>query len=204
MFIPKHNKMDNLSVAHDFIDEFSFGLVVSNSLTGTHLPFVLHKNEGEMGTLYTHCAKANSHWKELDSTEALIVFTGPHSYISPSWYAKSPGVPTWNYSAVHVYGTVSLLNDSETLDVVEEVVHKYEPELLVKRDIITPEFRDKLLSGIVGFKIELSTIEGTLKLGQQRTKEDQIGVYKALSNVNDLDSRALANYMNKINLGVGS
>ena len=87
MFIPKHNKMDNLSVAHDFIDEFSFGLVVSNSLTGTHLPFVLHKNEGEMGTLYTHCAKANSHWKELDSTEALIVFTGPHSYISPSWYA---------------------------------------------------------------------------------------------------------------------
>ncbi|MDG1121233.1 MAG: FMN-binding negative transcriptional regulator [Glaciecola sp.] len=204
MFIPKHNKMDNLSVAHDFIDEFSFGLVVSNSLTGTHLPFVLHKNEGEMGTLYTHCAKANSHWKELDSTEALIVFTGPHSYISPSWYAKSPGVPTWNYSAVHVYGTVSLLNDSETLDVVEEVVHKYEPELLVKRDIITPEFRDKLLSGIVGFKIELSTIEGTLKLGQQRTKEDQIGVYKALSNANDLDSRALANYMNKINLGVGS
>ena len=196
--------MDNLSVAHDFIDEFSFGLVVSNSLTGTHLPFVLHKNEGEMGTLYTHCAKANSHWKELDSTEALIVFTGPHSYISPSWYAKSPGVPTWNYSAVHVHGTVSLLNDSETLDAVEEVVHKYEPELLVKRDIITPEFRDKLLSGIVGFKIELSTIEGTLKLGQQRTKEDQIGVFKALSNANDLGSRALANYMNKINLGVGS
>lgn len=204
MFISKHNKMDNLSVAHDFIDEFSFGLVVSNSLTGTHLPFVLHKNEGKMGTLYTHCAKANSHWKELDNSEVLIVFTGPHSYISPSWYAKSPGVPTWNYSAVHVHGTVSLLNDSETLDAVEEVVHKYEPELLVKRDIVTPEFRDKLLSGIVGFKIELSTIEGTLKLGQQRTKEDQIGVFKALSNANDLGSRALANYMNKINLGVGS
>lgn len=204
MFISKHNKMGNLSVAHDFIDEFSFGLIVSNSLTGTHLPFVLHKNEGKMGTLYTHCAKANSHWKELDNSEVLIVFTGPHSYISPSWYAKSPGVPTWNYSAVHVHGTVSLLNDSETLDAVEEVVHKYEPELLVKRDIVTPQFRDKLLSGIVGFKIELSTIEGTLKLGQQRTKEDQIGVFKALSNANDLGSRALANYMNKINLGVGS
>ena len=103
-----------------------------------------------------------------------------------------------------MHGTVSLLNDSETLDAVEEVVHKYEPELLVKRDIVTPQFRDKLLSGIVGFKIELSTIEGTLKLGQQRTKEDQIGVFKALSNANDLGSRALANYMNKINLGVGS
>ncbi|GAA5141764.1 FMN-binding negative transcriptional regulator [Thalassotalea piscium] len=204
MYIPNHIKMDDLSSTHNFIDEFGFGLIVSSSLTGTHIPFVLHKNEGEKGTLYTHCAKANPHWKELDKTEVLIVFTGPHSYISPSWYAKSPGVPTWNYSAVHVYGIVSLLNDNETLDAVEEVVHKYEPELLVKRDIITNEFRDKLLSGIVGFKIELSRIEGKLKLGQQRTKEDQIGVFNALSNSDDLDNIALANHMKKLNLGIGS
>ena len=111
------------------------------------------RNEGEKGILYTHCAKANSHWKELDQTEVLVVFTGPHSYISPSWYAQSPGVPTWNCSGVHAYGVVSLLNDSDTLDAVEEVVNKYEPELLIKRDIITDEFRDKLLSGIVGFKM---------------------------------------------------
>ena len=204
MYIPSHIKMDDLPTAHDFIDEFGFGLIVSNSLTGTHIPFVLHKTEGEKGTLYTHCARANSHWKELDKTEVLIVFTGPHSYISPSWYAKSPGVPTWNYSAVHAYGVVSLLDDNETLYAVEEVVNKYEPELLVKRDIITDEFRDKLLSGIVGFKIELSKVEGKLKLGQQRTKEDQVGVFNALSNSGDLESLALANYMKKLNVGVGS
>ena len=196
--------MDNLSVTHDFIDEFSFGLIISSSLTGTHIPFVLHRNEGESGTLYTHCAKANSHWKELDQAEVLVVFTGPHSYISPSRYAQSPGVPTWNYAAVHAYGVVSLLNDSDTLDAVEEVVNKYEPELLIKRDIITDEFRDKLLSGIVGFKIEITKIEGKLKLGQQRKKEDQIGVHNALSNSNNLDKLALAKYMTKLNVGIGS
>lgn len=204
MYIPSNFKMDDLSIAHDFINEFGFGVIVSKSLTGTHIPFVLHRNEGEKGTLYTHCAKANSHWRELDDTEVLIIFTGPHSYISPSWYAQSPGVPTWNYAAVHVYGKVSILNGNETLEAVEEIVQKYEPELLVKRDIVTNEFRDKLLSGIVGLKIELSKIEGKLKLGQQRKKEDQIGVYTALSNSQNLDDLALANYMQKLNVGIGS
>ncbi|WP_028024028.1 FMN-binding negative transcriptional regulator [Enterovibrio calviensis] len=203
MYIPSKIKMDDPSIVHDFIDEFGFGLIVSKSLTGTHIPFVLHKNEGENGTLYAHCAKVNSHWKEFDNAEVLVVFTGPHSYISPSWYAKSPGVPTWNYSAVHAYGVVSLLDDEETLNAIEEVVKKYEPELLVKRDIVTDEFRDKLLSGIVGFKIELSKIEGKLKLGQQRKKEDQVGVFDALSNSSDLDNLALANHMKKLNVGVG-
>ena len=204
MYIPSNLKMDDLSVVHDFINEFGFGVVVSKSLTGTHIPFVLHRNEGEKGTLYTHCAKANPHWREFDDTDVLVIFTGPHSYISPSWYAQSPGVPTWNYAAVHVYGKVSILNGNETLEAVEEVVQKYEPELLVNRDIVTNEFRDKLLSGIVGLKIELSKIEGKLKLGQQRKKEDQIGVYTALSNSQNLDDLALANYMRKLNVGIGS
>jgi len=204
MYIPKNVKMNDKSDTHDFIDEFSFGVIVSNSLTGTHLPFVLHREEGEHGVLYSHCAKANLHWKELDGEDVLIIFSGPHSYISPNWYAKSPAVPTWNYASVHAYGKVSLLNDSQALEVVEEVVHKYEPELLIKRDVITNEFMDKLLSGIVGFKIELSNIEGKLKLGQQRNREDQVGVYNALKNSEGLGARSLAQYMEKQSLGTGS
>lgn len=196
--------MKDESVIHNFINEFGFGVIVSNSLTGTHLPFVLHREEGEYGVLYSHCAKANPHWKELNGENVLIIFSGPHSYISPTWYAQSPAVPTWNYASVHAYGKVSLLNDSQTLEVVEEVVHKYEPELLVKRDVITNEFRDKLLTGIVGFKIELSNIEGKLKLGQQRKLEDQIGVYDALKNSEDINAQSLAQYMKKLSLGTGS
>ena len=204
MYIPSNVKMNDISSTHNFINEFGFGTIVSNSLTGTHLPFVLHQDEGEHGTLYSHCAKANPHWKELDGEDVLIIFSGPHSYISPSWYAQSPAVPTWNYASVHAYGKVSLLNDNQTLEAVEEVVHKYEPELLVTRDVITNEFRDKLLSGIVGFKVEISNIEGKLKLGQQRKIEDQIGVYNALKNSKDLDAQSLANYMEKQALGTGS
>ena len=182
MYIPSSCKINDISVAHDFINEFGFGVIVSSSLTGTHLPFVLHRNEGEHGALYSHFAKVNPHWQELEGTEVLIIFLGPHSYISPNWYALSPAVPTWNYASVHAYGKVVLLNGNQTLEAVEEVVQQYEPNLLVKRDLITNEFRDKLLSGIVGFKIELSKIEGNQKLGQQRKREDQIGVYNALKN----------------------
>lgn len=154
--------------------------------------------------LYSHCAKANPHWKELENAEVLIIFSGPHSYISPSWYAQAPAVPTWNYAAVHAYGNVTLLNDKQTLEAVEEVVHQYEPALLEERAIITDEFRDKLLAGIVGIKIELSRIDGKLKLGQLRKKEDQEGVYTALSQSNHLADQALAQYMKKLNLGTGN
>ena len=204
MYIPSNVKINDISDAHDFMNEFGFGIIVSSSLTGTHLPFVLHRNEGGSGVLYSHCAKANPHWQELEGTEVLIIFSGPHSYISPSWYAQTPAVPTWNYASVHAYGKVSLLNDDQTLEAVEEVVHKYDPELLIKRDVITNEFRDKLLSGIVGFKIELSKVKGKLKLGQQRKMEDQIGVYNALKISEDLGSQSLAKYMKKKALGTGS
>lgn len=203
MYIPNNIKVDDITIGHDFINEFGFGVIVSDSLTGTHIPFVLHREEGENGVLYSHCAKANKHWKELDGTDVLIIFMGPHSYVSPSWYAQSPAVPTWNYAAAHVYGKVSLLNDKQTLEAVEEVVNKYEPDLLVKKDIITVEFRDKLLSGIVGFKIEISKIECKLKLGQQRTEEDQSGVYSALVNSSNLDAQNLAQYMKKMSVGTG-
>lgn len=204
MYIPSNIKIDDIAIAHDFMNEFGFGVIVTSSLTGTHIPFVLHHDEGEKGVLYSHCARANKHWKELDGSDVLIIFMGPHSYISPSWYAQSPAVPTWNYSAVHTYGKVSLLNDIQTLEAVEEVVNKYEPDLLVKRDIITNEFRDKLLSGIVGFKIEISDIECKLKLGQQRKSEDQLGVYNALLNSSDLDAQSLAQYMKKLSVGTGN
>ena len=204
MYIPSNMKMDNLSTAHDFIDGFGFGVIVSGSLTGTHLPFILHRDEGNNGVLYSHCAKANPHWKELDNQEVLIIFSGPHSYISPSWYAQTPAVPTWNYAAVHAYGVASLLDAQKTLDAVEAVVSKYEPDLLVKKSIITDEYRDKMLLGIVGIKVELSQVQGKLKLGQQRKNEDQVGVYQALNHSKNPEDQALAHYMKKINTGIGS
>lgn len=203
MFIPNKFKMTEINDKHEFIEEFGFGAVVSseNGLTATHLPFVLMKDEAELGVLYAHCARANSHWKNLQGQNVLVIFTGPHAYISPSWYTSKPAVPTWNYTAVHAYGVVSLLNAQDTLIAVDEVVHKYEPQLLVDRDIVTDQIKQQMLAGIVGFKIELTKIEGKLKLGQNRSKEDQSGVYNALSSSQDLDKLALATYMQKHVIG---
>ena len=97
-------------------------------------------------------------------------------------------VPTWNYAAVHAVGKVALLDGEQTLAVVEQVVRQYEPELLVDRSIITNEYRDKLLSGIVGFKVKLYSIQCKLKLGQQGTKDDQAGVYNALEHSAQVDA----------------
>lgn len=203
MFTPKPYEINDIPQIHQFINEFSFGVLVSSSLTGTHIPFVLNSEEGKYGTLYAHCAKANPHWKTLENSDVLIIFTGPHSYISPNWYSKGPAVPTWNYTAVHAYGKTTLLNHSDTLKTVNDVVKKYEPSLLKEQTILTPEYTDKLLAGIAGFKIELTKLEGQLKLGQQRSKSDQQGVYNALKQSSNIDDQALAQYMEKINIGIG-
>lgn len=190
--------MQDKAEKHRFINNFGFGVIVSGSLTGTHLPFYLCTEEGEIGALYSHFARANPHWKELQSAQVLIIFSGPHSYISPSWYSQTPAVPTWNYAAVHAYGVVSLLDDGQTIEAVENITCKYEPELLITKDILTDAYRDKLLSGIVGFKVELTHLEGQSKIGQNKKKQDQVQVFNALSNSNNLDSLALASYMRSL------
>jgi len=202
MYIPNKFKMTEITHKHQFIDEFGFGVVISSAdgLSGTHVPFVLHADEGEQGMLYAHCAKANPLWKNLDGQKVLVIFTGPHGYISPSWYTTKPAVPTWNYTAVHAYGVASLLDPEATLKAVEQVVEKYEPQLLVERNIVTDQIKHKMLAGIVGFKIALTTLEGQLKLGQNKSKDDQTGVLNALNNSNNVNNLMLSNYMQKMNL----
>lgn len=204
MYIPNAFKMNELAEKHQFIKEFGFAVMISSvdGLLATHLPFVLKADEGEQGMLYAHCAKANPLWKNLEGQNVLVIFTGPHSYISPSWYSSKPAVPTWNYTAVHAYGAATLLNAEDTLKAVDDTVEKYEPKLLVKRDIVTDQFKQKLLSGIVGFKIELTNLEGKLKLGQNRSKDDQSGIYNALSSSDKYEDLALAKYMEKRNIGL--
>ena len=202
MYIPNTFKMLQVAEKHQFIDEFGFGVIISSAddLSATHLPFVLHADEGEQGVLYAHCAKANPHWKNLEGQNVLVIFTGPHSYISPSWYTTKPAVPTWNFTAVHAYGMVSLLGPQQTLQAVDQLVEKYEPQLLVKRDIVTDSIKHKMLAGIVGFKIELTKLEGQLKLGQNRSQSDKARVYQRLNSSRNLDNLGLAKYMQQLNL----
>ena len=205
MYIPPPMKMDNQQQVFDLIEQFSFGVIVSNieGLEASHLPFMLDRGHGNKGRLLCHFAKANPQWKDLAEREVLVVFSGPHSYISPSWYANYPAVPTWNYSAVHVKGMVKISSKQDTAQLVKNMSAKYEPDLLDKHDIMSPEVIDKLSGAIIGLSIEISEIQGKFKLGQHRKIDDQQGVFKALSESDHNDAQQLARYMAALGIGTG-
>ncbi len=182
MYIPSSFKEENKDLLYEFIEKNNFGILFSNheeKAQATHLPFILNKNMGEHGTLIAHFARANGHWEEISETkEVLCVFHGPHGYISPSWYEKRDTVPTWNYSAVHIYGVPTIIEDTDELaKMVTELTHYHESQIKTDWSMKEGEQKfDALLKAIVGIKVEVTKIEGKFKFNQNRSKEDQQGV----------------------------
>src|SRR5262249_43344267 len=117
MYIPTSFVETDATKLFDFIQQHSFGLLVSASEGepfATHLPFLVDRSSGTHGCVLSHMAKANPQWRQAAGKTVLVVFTGPHSYVSPTWYEADDVVPTWNYSAVHVYGTFHAFHDEES------------------------------------------------------------------------------------------
>ena len=201
MYIPPFNRIEDPRRIHGFLDQHGFALVVSandGEIMASHLPVLFDAAAGEQGVLRSHMARANPQWQQFTSEgEVLCIFAGPHAYISPSWYVSQHTVPTWNYAAVHVYGTPSLVNDPSQLgQIVQATTEKY--ERLVSSTWRLPlsdrEF-DGMLKAIVGFEIRISRIEAKFKLGQNRSREDQDSMLRALQNAPDNGSRQLAEFI---------
>lgn len=179
MYVPAHFREERLDVLHAIIEENSFATLVSSTPAGivaTHIPFLLDRSTGPLGVLRGHVARANRHWTQLAQSEAAVIFLGEHSYVSPSWYVSTDRVPTWNYVAVHVYGTPRLIEDERELrELVGETVTRYESGFERPWDMSSIEERTLggLLRGIVGFQIRIERIEGKRKLGQNRSRADR-------------------------------
>ncbi len=203
MHIPDKWQMDSIAKLHGFMKEFGFALIVSSDLEASHLPLLLCAEQGKKGVLYGHFSRSNSHWQSLVNSQVVVVFSGPHSYISPTWYAVKPAVPTWNYSAVHATGTFELTDNDTTSHMLEATINKYEPSLLDNGGFIPKEFKAKLSKGIVGFKITISKLQGKDKLGQHRSNEDQQGVARQLAMSSDYEAQKLYRYMKIHQLGLG-
>ncbi|MGB2759114.1 FMN-binding negative transcriptional regulator [Maribacter stanieri] len=175
MFIPEHYKNNDINEIHDFLKSNSFGILI-NTINGkpwgTHIPLELGKNSNDADVLVGHIAKANLQSKNLiDGDEVLCIFNGPHSYISSSWYQQEE-VPTWNYIAVHVYGTVKIQTSEELLTSLHELVNKYEQQS--EHPISLNDMSDKTMrqvSGIIGFEIEINDIQAVNKLSQGRSHD---------------------------------
>lgn len=186
MYTPSAFQVEDIDQLHSFMKDHSFATIVSavdGNPSATHLPFVVQPSGGRFGTLVAHMARANPLWRSwTDQTEVLVIFSGPHAYISPSWYEQQETVPTWNYSAVHAYGKARLISDPEALRaLVIQQTKLYEGrEGSTWDQSLMDPMMDSLLKGIVGFSIEIERLEGKFKFNQNRSAADQEGVSVAL------------------------
>jgi transcriptional regulator len=200
MYIPASFQQTDRQALFDFIDQNSFGLLVSQvegEPFASHLPFLLDRSSGQQGTLLGHLAVANPQWQHAESQNVLAVFSGPHAYISPSWYEAENVVPTWNYVALHVYGTLQVVQEEKALaKILEDFVTIYENSLPRPWAFdSTSDFARKMIKAVVGFRIEISRIEGKWKLNQNRPQEQRERVVRVLDTFTDDNSRGIADLM---------
>ncbi|CAN7755788.1 FMN-binding negative transcriptional regulator [Paenibacillus sp. LjRoot153] len=196
MYTPSHFKIEDLSEMYDLIKAHSFAMVVSHHQGrpfATHIPLMLSSEEQ---CLYGHFARSNTQWMDIEGQEILVIFQGPHCYISPSWYGTPASVPTWNYTAVHVYGKVELIHDDqEVLRVLRQLTHKYEePDSSYDLDNVDPHYISGLSKGIQAFRLPISSIEGKAKLSQNQPVERQERIIRELEQKGELE-RQIASLM---------
>jgi len=201
MYIPAPFAETRIDVLHAQMREHSFATVVSfgeAGLVASHLPLLLDPDRGPSGTIVGHLARANPQWREFSpERDVLVIYQGPHAYISPSWYTTPYAVPTWNYVAIHAYGRPKLIEDEAGIyRIVEATVKTHEERFSYQWSLDERrEYAEKLLKQIVGFEIEITRLEGKFKLGQNRSLADQNGVVEALAQQGDPRSAALADVM---------
>lgn len=202
MYVPQAFAIDDVPRLHDFMEEFNFATIVTTregELTGSHIPFVLDRAAGPYGTLRAHIAIRNPQLTDLRTgARALVIFQGPHTYVSPSWYVNSENVPTWNYTVVHAYGIPRIGNKAAMIALLKGLTAKHEASFEKPWDF-DPNARwiQKLLNEIVAFEIQIERLEGKFKLNQNRKPEDRAGVIEALSASDDPGQRAVFDRMTR-------
>ena len=217
MYQPEHFKVEDIAELHNLMRGRPFATLVSSGSLGlyaTHLPTVL-KGEGALGTIECHLARANPHWKDLaGGAGALMIFHGADGYITPNWYASKPEtgkvVPTWNYAAVHAYGRPAVMEDagwlrrhvSELTDQQEAGRQRVGAQPWALSD--APEdYVQVMLRGIVGFRFEISRLEGKWKMSQNREARDSTGVVAGLTARGQGEDAAVADLVRHFARGTG-
>jgi len=201
MYIPKAFREDHINTLHKLMREYSFATLITQHEGvpfATHLPFMLDAQRGPNGTLLAHMARANPQWHDFASgQEELVIFQGPHAYISPSWYEVELSVPTWNYAVVHAYGIPRLIEDGEELyQLLKTLIETHEAQFEKPWPFQLPDdYLQKMMRGIVGFEIEITRLEGKFKLSQNRTEAEREKVIAALQK--STDTLAVAELMTR-------
>ncbi|GAC1622984.1 MAG: FMN-binding negative transcriptional regulator [Candidatus Elarobacter sp.] len=186
MYVPPHFRIDDPAEIAAFMRSNAFATLVSvheGAPFATHLPLLVD-GEGASLTLAGHVARANPQWRSLADQESLALFTGPHAYVSPSWYGNAKSVPTWNYAAVHVYGRARLVADpAQVYDTLRRLTEREEGRSAKpwRIESLPDDYVGTMMEGIVAFTIVPSRVEGKYKLSQNRDRADRETVARELS-----------------------
>jgi transcriptional regulator len=198
MYTPTYFKNENIEDLREFISHIGFGILVSQvdkKLWATHLPFILTENNKLLG----HISRGNKQWRDLvHGEDVMAIFTGPHAYISSSWYDHE-NVPTWNYQAVHVSGKAKIIEGEELMDSLRMLTSKYEKNSVhpVSVDTMSKEFLETEIRQIVGIKIDVDRMEASYKLSQNRDEKNHATIISELEKRKDENSTAIAAQMIK-------
>jgi transcriptional regulator len=195
VYSPPYNQPEERAERVAFMRANSFAVLVTGTggtLHASHLPVQIGDREGQL-FLDMHMARANPQWREFFDEEVLVVFSGPHAYVSPRWYAEKERVPTWNYAAVHAYGIPRVITDAAEKHASQRrLVGTLDPQWLPQFDALRPEYVEKMLGGIVNFEIPVARLEARWKLSQNRGRDEQERIAAALEKSADSNERTLA------------
>ncbi|HEU4791632.1 MAG TPA: FMN-binding negative transcriptional regulator [Flavobacterium sp.] len=201
MYIPDLYKNEDKEAIRTFLKANAFGILINQTngkLWATHIPLELEINKEGEEVLMGHISKENPQWTAFESNnQVLAVFTGPHSYISPSWYDHE-NVPTWNYSAVHIYGKIKIIEGDAVIDTLTKLVDKYEQNS--KCPVRVADLSKKTMMqtrGIVAFEIKIEEIQAQTKMSQNRDDKNYSNIISELEKTENPQSMAVAKEMAK-------
>jgi len=214
MYIPEHFRVHEHSEAIGFMRANPFAILISTPPSpapgsmnyegpfATHLPVFVSATD-ERVVLRGHVAKANPHWRYVEQQpQCLTIFHGPHAYVSASNYITRENVPTWNYGAVHVYGTArTFASPDELQGMLHQLIGTFEPAYAEQWAGLSESYRERMLSHIVGIEIAVTKIEAKFKLSQNRTKEEQANVIASLEKAEDTAISGVSRLMQQQSLG---
>jgi len=208
MYLPKHFEETRVEILHELIGTHPLGVLVvltDKGLDANHIPFQVDPEPAPLGTLRGHVARANPLWRLFSrDVEALVIFQGPHAYISPSWYQtkRETGevVPTWNYAVVHAYGPLRFIDDRVWLrGFLENLTNRHEAGRADPWKVADapPGYIEKQLGGIIGLEMAVTRLIGKWKASQNRPAKDRDSTAKGLSREGGHSADVIANLVRR-------
>ncbi|MBT98535.1 MAG: transcriptional regulator [Dehalococcoidia bacterium] len=174
MYLPKYYEVTDKPKLFDFMKSNSFGILFSHTgeePMASHLPFIIDETGGDNGLILGHMAKANRQWRYADGQQVMVVFHGPHTYVSPTWYQEDEAVPTWNYTAVHATGIFRATEDPAVMqEMVERLTAQHEESQPTQWEMdFSTGYAEQMMKRVVAFQIEITSLQGKWKLSQNQS-----------------------------------